>query len=240
MRDRLPTSFLCCSECSCLSLLLIFEGLGILVILRLVFLRSLDNVEIAYRNPRVHERLTLRGFNFPPCLPDMVVVDADVQNQCDPKPCRNTRDRSHAWSTSLRFSNLISSPEDHREPDHYWSYLVQEDWSDIRNEKDGEMRPASRYLQTRTDRSSYHLNSLQECPGHSLHVVYVFKWTAENSCCVHRVWGLNGSDQSSSGTPRDDFVVLDNACPSVEMWGPLLDTTFRHALGAYPPATPTC
>lgn len=106
---QILTPFLCCSERSCLSLLLILESLGILVILRLIFLGSLDSVEIAHRrNPRVHERHTLRGFSFPPCLPDMVVVDADVQNLCDPRSCRNARDRSHVQNRCAW--NLPSSP----------------------------------------------------------------------------------------------------------------------------------
>lgn len=70
------TPLLCCGKCSCVSLLLILHGLGIFIFFRLRLLRSLDSVEIARRhNLRGQKRFTLRGFSFPPCLLDMVVVD---------------------------------------------------------------------------------------------------------------------------------------------------------------------
>ena len=104
MRGKLLTSFLRCSERSCLSLLLLLESFGILVILPLGFLGCLDNVEITYRcDLRAQERRTLRGFSFPPCLPDMVVVD--VQNLCDARSSRSARDWSHAQSGLARFES---------------------------------------------------------------------------------------------------------------------------------------
>lgn len=73
------TPVLCCSKCSCISLLLVLEGLGLFVIFRLRLLRSLDNVEISYRHKQqVQKRFTLRGFNFPPCLLDIVVVGVEI------------------------------------------------------------------------------------------------------------------------------------------------------------------
>lgn len=81
-RNKELTSFLCCSKRGGGLLLFIFLGLGVLVIIScLDLLRSLDDVEMAYRcDLPVRGSRTLRGFNFPPCLLDMVVVDDQVRD----------------------------------------------------------------------------------------------------------------------------------------------------------------
>lgn len=49
-KNTVLTSVLCRSERGCVSLLFVFEGLGVLVIFRLCLLRSLDSVEFTYRH----------------------------------------------------------------------------------------------------------------------------------------------------------------------------------------------
>ena len=102
------TPFLCCSKCSCVSFLFLLQGLGVFVIFLLLLLRFLDSVEIARQHDsREQKRLTLRGFNFPPCLPDMVVVD--VQDRCN-SDLHLAGAASHMLIAALEVS--IISPED--------------------------------------------------------------------------------------------------------------------------------
>lgn len=105
------TPFLCCSKCSCVSFLFLLQGLGVFVIFLLRLLGILDSIEIARRHDsRGQKRLTLRGFNFPPCLPDMVVVD--VQDRCN-SDLHLAGAASHMLTAALEFS--IISPGDYRE-----------------------------------------------------------------------------------------------------------------------------
>lgn len=136
-----------------------------------VFFGAWNGVEMAHRrSPRAHfERCTLRGFIFPPCLPDMVVVD--VQNMRD-SDLAETHETSHMLITALE--TLPSSPHLKKAAcNRPTTSFMLYSWTAVISGTEGDgsfTLPPDSYL------PSYPPDNLQEWDGHRVHLVSMPGW----------------------------------------------------------------